>query len=70
MSNPKSVKDTVVISKEIWEWARKNPAFSELIEMLEDLEDLKRAKSEKGHSVLISDVIEQYEKSHGTKLDV
>ena len=69
MSKPK-VGDAVVISKDIWEWARSNPAFSELIEILEDLNDLRQAKKEKGEPIHISDVIERYEKMHKIKLDV
>lgn len=70
MAETKSVKDSVVISRDIWEWAKLNPAFSELIEILEDLEDFKKAKLEKGKPVTISDVIAKYEKSHRIKLDV
>jgi hypothetical protein len=44
MSKVNTEKDSVIISKEIWEWAKSNPAFTELIEILEDLEDLKKAK--------------------------
>jgi hypothetical protein len=70
MTDRKAACDSVVISKEVWEWAKSNPAFAELIEMLEDLEDLRKAKSEKGKPLSISDVIAQYEKTHHTKLNV
>jgi hypothetical protein len=70
MSVSKSIKDSVVISRDIWEWAKLNPAFSELIEILEDLEDFRKAKLERGKQISISDVIAKYEKSHRTKLDV
>ena len=38
------------ISREVWEWARANPRYENLMEELEDLEDLRRekAKAEKG----------------------
>jgi hypothetical protein len=70
MSKVEASKNAVIISRDIWEWAKSNPAFSELIEILEDLNDLKKAKKEKGKPMLLSDVIERYEKSHHTKLDV
>ncbi len=69
---PRSQKadDLVVISREIWEWAKASPAFAELIEVLEDLEDMRQAKKEKGGLARISDVIERYEKLHKVKLDL
>ena len=70
MPGQQKLNNVVVISKEIWEWAKANPSFTELIEILEDLEDLKKAKKEKGEPIAISDVIERYEKSHKIKLDV
>jgi hypothetical protein len=70
MSKVNIEKDSVIISKEIWEWAKSNPAFTELIEILEDLEDLKKAKKEKGQPISVSDVVERYEKLHNTKLEL
>lgn len=70
MATQKTTSDNITISKEIWEWAKAHPAFVELIEILEDLEDLRKAKSERGKSMAISDVIAQYENLHDTKLNV
>jgi hypothetical protein len=70
MAEHKTSSNSVIISKEIWEWAKSNPAFAELIEILEDLEDLRKAKSERGKPLSISDVIAQYESIHRTKLNV
>lgn len=70
MGERKTASDGIVISKEIWEWAKSNPAFAELIEILEDLEDLRKAKTEKGKPLSISDVIAKYESVHRTKLNV
>ncbi|MBE0432604.1 hypothetical protein IBX73_03955 [candidate division WOR-3 bacterium] len=70
MAESKTASNNIVISKEIWEWAKTHPAFAELIEILEDLEDLRKAKSERGKPLSISDVIARYERVHGTKLNV
>jgi hypothetical protein len=70
MAERKTAGNSIVISKEIWEWAKSNPAFAELIEILEDLEDLRKGKSERGKALSISDVIAQYESTHHTKLNV
>jgi hypothetical protein len=40
-------KETVGISREVWEWARANPRYESLMEELEDLEDLRRDKAKK-----------------------
>lgn len=70
MAVQKTTSDNIIISKEIWEWAKTHPAFAELIEILEDLEDLRKAKLERGKPLSISDVIAQYENLHDTKLNV
>lgn len=70
MSRHQALNDKIAISKEIWDWAKTNPAFSELIEILEDLEDLRQAKKESGQPISIADVIARYEKLHNLKLNV
>lgn len=61
-------KAAIGISREVWEWARANPRYEDLMDELEDLEDLRRekAKSEKG--VHFADVLKEYELLHRVRL--
>ncbi len=41
-------KTTIGISREVWEWAKANPRYEDLMDELEDLEDLRREKAKGG----------------------
>ena len=47
--------------REKWEKMKKNPAFSEAVELLEDMAELDKAKRVKGKSL----TLEQYLKKRG-----
>ncbi len=59
----KKSKTAVRISRDDWEKMRKNPAFSETVEILEDISDLKSAKNKKGKDL----TLEQYLKKRGLR---
>jgi hypothetical protein len=65
----KGKKETVGISREVWEWARTNPRYESLMEELEDLEDLRREKAKKEKGIPLGDVLREYEMIHGVQLD-
>ena len=54
-------KKHVRIPREEWEAMKKNPAFSEAVELLEDIAELDKAKKVKGKSL----TLEQYLKKRG-----
>ncbi len=57
----KKTKSSVSISRKDWEEMKKNPAFSEALELLEDIADLESAKDVKGKDM----TPEQYLKKRG-----
>jgi Zn-dependent M32 family carboxypeptidase len=62
-------KETVGISREVWEWARANPRYESLMEELEDLEDLRREKAKKEKGTPLEEVLKEYETTHHVQLD-
>ncbi len=62
-------KETVGISREVWEWARTNPRYESLMEELEDLEDLRREKVKKEKGISLGEVLREYEMIHRVQLD-
>jgi hypothetical protein len=52
-------KTTVKIPREEWEKLRKNPSFSEAIELLEDVADLEAAKSIKGKDISLTNYLQK-----------
>ena len=56
-------KKHVRIPREEWEKMKKNPAFSEAVELLEDIAELEKAKKVKGKSL----TLKQYLKKRGLK---
>jgi hypothetical protein len=46
-------KNQVRISRRDWEMLRRNPSFSELIELLEDARDLQEAKRIRGKNLTL-----------------
>ena len=62
-------KETVDISREVWEWARTNPRYESLMEELEDLEDLRREKAKKEKGIPLGEVLKEYEMIHHVQLD-
>ena len=68
-ARPKGKKAGIGISREVWQWAKANPRFEELMEELEDLEDLRREKTKKGKSIPFAQVLKEYELTHQVSLD-
>ena len=68
MAKAKAKDGVVVISKEIWEWAKANPRYERLLEELEDLEDLRREKAKREKGVPFEEVVNEYERLHGVRL--
>lgn len=62
-------KETVGISREVWEWARTNPRYESLLEELEDLEDLRREKAKKEKGIPLGEVLREYAMIHHVQLD-
>ena len=56
------------ISREVWEWARANPRYENLMEELEDLEDLRREKAKVEKGVPFAEVLKEYELMHHVHL--
>jgi hypothetical protein len=54
-------KKHIQIPRKDWEKMKKNPAFSEAVELLEDINDLEKAKKVKGKSLSV----DQYLKKRG-----
>ncbi len=54
-------KKHIQIPRKDWEKLKKNPAFSEAVELLEDINDLEKAKKVKGKSLSL----DQYLKKRG-----
>ncbi len=65
----KARKETVDMSREVWEWARGNPRYESLMEELEDLEDLRREKAKKEKGVPLEKVLKEYGMIHHVQLD-
>ena len=62
-------KNTAIgISREVWEWARANPRYENLMEELEDLEDLRREKAKAEKGVPFTEVLKEYELMHRVHL--
>jgi len=59
----------VGISREVWDWAKANPKFEDLIEELEDLEDLRREKAKKEKGIPFSQVLKEYEVLHHIRFE-
>jgi len=66
---PKSKKSGVGISREVWDWAKANPRFEDLIEELEDLEDLRREKIKNERGTPFAQVLKEYELAQRVRLD-
>lgn len=56
------------ISREVWEWAKANPRYEDLMDELEDLEDLRREKAKGGKGVHFAEVLSEYERLHRGQL--
>lgn len=67
-NRPKEKKTGIGISREVWEWAKANPRFENLMEELEDLEDLRREKAKKEKGMPFSQVLKEYELAHHVSL--
>jgi len=52
-------KTGVKISRDEWEKMKKNPSFSEAIELLEDVADLEAAKTVKGKDILLTQYLQK-----------
>lgn len=65
----KGKKAGIGISREVWEWAKANPRFEDLMEELEDLEDLRREKAKKEKGIPFVQVLKEYELTHHVTLD-
>jgi hypothetical protein len=52
-------KNSIKISRDEWEKMRKNPAFSEAVELIEDMADLKSAKSQKGKDISLKQYLKK-----------
>lgn len=52
-------KNSIKISRDEWEKMRKNPAFSEAVELIEDMADLKSAKSLKGKDISLKQYLKK-----------
>lgn len=52
---------TIGISREVWEWAKANPRYEDLVEELEDLEDLRRERAKKEKGTPFVEVLKEYE---------
>jgi len=52
-------KTGVKISHDEWEKMKKNPSFSEAIELLEDVADLEAAKSVKGKDISLTHYLQK-----------
>ena len=63
-----NVANVVIISKTTWEWAKKKPEYSRLIEDIEDLEAIQEAKRESNERISFASVIDEYEKKHNAKI--
>ena len=68
MVRSKGKNAAIGISREVWEWARANPRYENLMEELEDLEDLRREKAKAEKGVPFAEVLKEYELIHGTHL--
>lgn len=55
-------KTAVHIPRKEWEKMKKNPAFSEALELLEDIADLEAAKSVKGKDLTLSQYLQKSSK--------
>jgi hypothetical protein len=53
----------------VWEWAKANPRFVDLMEELEDLEDLRREKAKKEKGLPFAQVLREYELTHQISLE-
>ena len=67
-ARPKGKQSGIGISREVWEWAKANPRFEDLMEELEDLEDLRREKSKKEKGLPFAQVLKEYELTHQISL--
>lgn len=56
-------KKNVQIPREEWDKMKKNPTFSEVIELLEDIYDLEEAKKVKGKDLTLDQYLSQRELS-------
>ena len=65
---PKRNTSAIGISREVWEWAKANPRFEDLMEELEDLEDLRREKAKKEKGLPFAQVLKEYERTHQISL--
>lgn len=57
-------KAAIGISREVWEWAKANPRYEDLMDELEDLEDLRREKAKEEKGVHFAEVLREYERLH------
>ncbi len=70
MKSSAALKDSIIISKKTWKWAKARPEYTHLIEDLEDLEAIQQAKNEsnENETVPFEKVIVEYEKAHKVKI--
>ena len=68
MKSSAALKDSIVISKKTWKWAKERPEYRDLIEDLEDLEAIQQAKHESKEKIPFEKVIAEYEKTHKVKI--
>jgi Zn-dependent M32 family carboxypeptidase len=65
---PKVKNSGIGISREVWEWAKANSRFEDLMEELEDLEDLRREKAKKEKGLPFAQILKEYELTHQNSL--
>ena len=61
-------KNAAIGIREVWEWARPDWRYENLMEELEDIEDLRREKAKAEKGVPFVEVLKQYELRHRTHL--
>jgi hypothetical protein len=52
-------KEHIQIPRKDWDKMKKNPAFSEAVELLEDIDDLEKAKKVKGKNLTLDQYLEK-----------
>lgn len=68
MRQSRGKKAAIGISREVWEWARANPRYEQLLDELADLEDLRREKAKEEKGVHFAEVLREYELLHRARL--
>lgn len=61
-------KAVIGISGDVWEWAKANPRYENLMDELEDFEGLRREKVKGEKGVHFAEVLREYELLHRAHL--